>query len=46
MTEATNETKFQFGDKDILFREYFDDNFSDIDKIPTQSLGIILNDQN
>lgn len=44
--EATNETKFQFGDKEILFREYFNDNFSDIDTTPTQSLGIILNDQN
>lgn len=44
--EATNETKFKFGEKDILFREYFNDNFSDIDTTPTQSLGIILNDQN
>jgi len=44
--QPTNETKFQFGDKEILFREYFDDNFSDIETTPSQSLGIILNEKN
>ncbi len=46
MIHPTNETKFKFGEKNILFREYFDDNFLSIDKTPTQSLGIVLNEMN
>jgi 8-oxo-dGTP pyrophosphatase MutT (NUDIX family) len=46
MKQPTNETQFKFGEKDIIFREYFDNDFASIETKPTQSLGIILNDKN
>lgn len=46
MKEPTSETQFKFGEKDIIFKEYFDDDFVSIETKPTQSLGIILNDEN
>ncbi len=46
MKNPTSVAQFKFGDKNILFKEYFDDDFTAIETKPTQSLGIILNDKN
>jgi 8-oxo-dGTP pyrophosphatase MutT (NUDIX family) len=37
--------KVKFGDKEYYFKEYFDDDFSDLENI-TQVLGVVLNDNN
>lgn len=46
MKMPTNETKFKIGNKEILFKEYFDNDFAIIETDPTQSLGVILNEKN
>ena len=45
MKNPTSEVQIKLGEKDIIFREYFNDDFSSIETKPTQSLGIILNDK-
>lgn len=46
MKQPTSITQFKFGEKDIIFKEYFDNDFASIETDPTQSLGVILNEKN
>lgn len=46
MNKPTHSTKINFNGQDMLFEEYFDPDFSKLENIPTQSLGIVLNSKN